>query len=296
MFIMKLNKIIAFIISPVLVAIVFMSSCQKLDRPPLGEIIEDPLPPPLEILDSKSYWPFDGSARDTGEYKLQVSAVNVSYVPGVTSVPGVTAGEAAQIEPGGYIVSTSLPDGLKTPGSLTIAFWMKAADGPVQGGAQGLFAISNSTQFWGNLEIFLENYNDASDANAAWMKIHFLNGNISGGGEEWVADDNVKIKDVLGKWTHIALTYDAATSTFTLYKDGAVANSRVLGGGSYGDLKFDNVMGLVLGSFAFQTDPSLTNHGPESWAKSFNGALDQFRIFTRALTPSEVSNLYANKL
>ena len=36
--------------------------------------------------------------------------------------------------------------------------------GPVQGGAQGLFAISNKTEFWGNLELFMENHDNGSEA------------------------------------------------------------------------------------------------------------------------------------
>ena len=291
-------KIIQLLLFMVFGLSLVMISCQKMDRPPLGEIIKDPLPPPLSILDSKSYWPFDGNARDTGEYKSVSTVKNVSYVPGVAAVPAVTGGEAAQIGANGYVSVSAVNDGLKAPGSLSIAFWMKGATGPVQGGAQGLFAMSNSTQFWGNLEIFLENYTDAADPNAVFMKIHLLNANVSGGGEQWLADDNVKIKNVLGKWTHIALTYNASTSMITLYKDGAptLINNKVLGGGTYGNLKFDNLTGIVLGSFAFQTTPSFTNHGPESWAKSFNGALDQFRIFTKALTATEVQNLFNNKL
>jgi hypothetical protein len=52
---------------------------------------------------------------------------------------------------------------------------------------------------------------------------------------------------------------------------------------------------MVLGSFAFQANPSLTNHGPEPWAKSFNGALDQFRIYNRALTAAEILDLFTTK-
>lgn len=287
---MRFYKILLGCISSVIIFGMIITSCQKLDRPELKELILDPPPPPLTILNSKSYWHFDGNARDTGEYRLETTTKNVSFVSGVTE------GQAAQIGADGYLSISSVNDGLKAPGSFTVAFWMNGAAGPVQGGAQGLFAISNSTQFWGNFEIFLENYNDPADANAVFMKMHLLNANVTGGGEEWIQDDNVKIKNVLGKWTHIAITYNAASSTFSVYKDGTLATSKVLGGGSYGDLKFDNVTGMVLGSFAFQTTPSFTNHGPEPWAKSFNGALDQFRIFTVALSAAEVNNLFTNKL
>jgi hypothetical protein len=52
---------------------------------------------------------------------------------------------------------------------------------------------------------------------------------------------------------------------------------------------------MVLGTFQFQTDPTLTNHGPETWAKSFNGALDQFRLYNRALSAAEVTELFNSK-
>lgn len=289
---MKFLKILLASFSVMIIFGIVITSCQKLDRPVLGELILDPPPPALTFFNEKSYFPFDGTARDTGEYRLTTNTKNVSFVQGVTE------GQAAQIGVGGYVSVSNVNAGLKSPGSLSLAFWMNGAAGPVQGGAQGMFAISNSTQFWGNLEIFLENYIDPADPNAVFMKIHMFNANVTGGGEEWIQDDNVKLKNVLGKWTHIALTYDAATSKLTLYKDGVATgvNNMVLGGGSYGDLKFDNVTGMVLGSFAFQTNPSFTTHGPEPWAKSFNGSLDQFRIYNKALSAAEVNNLFTNKL
>lgn len=283
---MKSTKIILFGFSLVIMFGLLLTACQKLDRPALGELILDPPPPPLTILDSKSYWYFNGDTRDTGELRLPTSATSISFVPGVTE------GEAAQVGPGGYMVVRNVPDALKSPGSFSIAFWMKGV-GPVTGGAQGLFAISKSTEFWGNFEVFLENLDNGSEA---FIKIHMYNAGVaSGNGEEWT---EVKIPGALDKWTHIAITYSAATSELTVYADGAptTVNKKVLGGGNYGPLVWENVTGLVLGSFAFQVSPTLANHGAEGWAKSFNGALDQFRIFTKALTPAEVANLHTNKL
>ncbi|MBD0364841.1 MAG: LamG domain-containing protein [Flavisolibacter sp.] len=275
-------------------------SCQKLDRPKLGEIVKDPDPPTYNPL--KFLFAFDNNVTDAGESKVNATTKNVTYVAGVN-------GQAAKIGTDGYILVKATGDTTKYPngfaglpadtlanlGSFTLAFWMNGA-GPVIGGAQGIFSISNKSEFWGNLEIFLENYESATDPNAAWLKIHLLNAGVaSGNGEEWVADDNVKLGNVLNRWTHIAVTYDASTSKITVYKDGASANNRVLRSGNYGKIKFNNFNGMVLGSFAFQTTPSLTNHGPEGWAKSFNGALDQFRIYNRALTDAEVTQLFTSK-
>lgn len=263
--------------------VIAFSACQKLERPQLKELILDPPPPPYSIL--KDYWAFDGNSRDTGQYRSVTVEKNITYVPGV-------AGQAAQIGDGGYLAVKTVADSLKTPGSLTVAFWMNGV-GPVQGGAQGLFAIANSEEFWGNVEFFLENLNNGSEA---FLKVHMFNsGAPDGKGEQW---NEVKIANGLNKWTHIAVTYDASNSQLTIYADGqptAIAN-KVLDGGNYGPLKFKNVSGVVLGSFAFQTDPSFTNHGPEGWAKSFNGPLDQFRIYNVALSAAEVNNLFTNKL
>ncbi len=294
-----MSKIIAFF-----VLLVVLGSCQKLDRPPLGDYPKDPPIPPYNP--EKSSFSFENNITDNGEDKLTGKASNITYVAGIT-------GQAMKVGDLGYVsfdlkdiitnadgfVSTPL-DTIKNIGSFTVAFWMNGngtAGGPVSDGAQGLFAISNSTQFWGNIEMFLENYTDATDNNAVFLKIHMLNANVSGGGEEWTADNNVQLKDVLNKWTHIALTYDAATSSLSLYKDGAATgvSNKILGGGSYGDIKLDDVTGMVLGSFAFQTDPSLTNHGPEPWAKSFNGALDQFHLYNKALSATEVNALFTSK-
>lgn len=276
----------------------FMVACQKMERPPLGDFPEDPLPPPLQLLGSQSYWPFDGNFRDTGEFKMHAMGEKVAFVPGVAAIPDEVGGEAVKIDPGGYVIVTDVADGLKNPGSFSVAFWMKGAPGPIVDGAQGLFSIANSNEFWGNLEIFLENHNDPDDPNAAFIKMHLYNANISGGGEAWVDRAELRLKNVLDKWTHIAVVYDGATSEMTVYKDGSVTglNGAEIGGGSYGSIKWENVSGFTIGNFSFQTSPSLTNHGPEDWAKSFNGAIDQFRLYTKPLSASEVKNLFDNKL
>jgi hypothetical protein len=263
------------------------TGCQKMERPELTELILDPPPPPLQLLDSKSYWHFDDNTRDPGEYKMPTIDKNVTFGAGVAE-----GGKAAQIGDGGYLLVTDVNEGLKAPGSLSVAFWMKGV-GPVKDGAQGVFSIGNSAEFWGNFEMFLENLDNGAEA---FLKIHMFNANaIDGKGEQW---QEVKIPDALNKWTHIAVTYDASNSQLSIYADGqpTTLNQKVLANGNYGPLKFNNVTGLAIGTYGFQTTPSLANHGAESWAKSFNGSLDQFRIFTKALTPAEVTNLFTNKL
>jgi hypothetical protein len=227
---------------------------------------------------------------DSGQYRAVSVAKNITYVAGVN-------GQAAKIGADGYVIMSAIHDSLKMPGSFTLAFWMNGV-GPVQGGAQGLFAISHKTEFWGNLELFLENLNNGAEA---FLKVHMFNsGAADGKGEEWT---EVKLPGALNKWTHIAVTYNAANSQLAIYADGVAADvngtdpgtARVLGGGKYGAVKWKDVGGMVLGTYAFQTTPSLSNHGPESWAKSFNGALDQLRFYMAPLTQAEITDLVTTK-
>lgn len=271
--------------------------CQKMERPPLTELILDPPPPAYNDL--KSFWSFENNLTDAGENKLNATTVNTTFI-----TDGVN-GNAIQFGDGGYVLLKAIGDTVTYPngfkgipadtlsnlGSFTISFWMNVP-GPVNDGAQGVFSISNKNEFWGNLDMFLENQNNG---NEAFIKIHMFNAGVAtGNGEEW---SETKVANVYGKWSHIALTYDEVGSKLSLFVDGQPTgiNNKVLGGGNYGKIKFNNFNGLVLGTHQFQTTPSLTNHGPEGWAKSLNGAMDQFRLYDRALTPGEITDLFTTK-
>lgn len=279
---MKLNNKLAIQALFLLTVVMAFSACQKMDKPGLDNLIFDPPPPPYSPL--KHWWSFEDNIGDSGQYRSKPTSKNISYVTGVT-------GKAVQIGTGGYFLVSNVNDSLKTLGSFTLSFWMNGV-GPVQNGAQGLFSLSNKNQFWGNIDLFLENLNEGA---TAFLKVHMFNTNASDGkGEEW---NEVKIPNALNKWTHIAITYNAANSQFSIYADGqpTAINQKVLGGGNYGALKFQDVNGMVVGTYQFQTSPSLTNHGPEDWAKSFNGALDQFRLYNIPLTAAQVTELYNSK-
>lgn len=277
---MNLNHKIVKSFLVVLAIGLILSACQKMERPGFGTLILDPPPPPYSTL--KSFWGFENNAGDSGQFRALSVAKNITYVAGIN-------GQAAQIGVDGYLLMATIHDSLKIPGSFTLAFWMKGV-GPVQGGAQGLFAISNTKEFWGNLELFLENWSGPE----AYLKVHMFNSGVaSGNGEEW---SEIKIPNVFNKWTHIAVTYNETNSQLIIYSDGQPVLTKTLGGGNYGKVKWKDAGGMVIGTYAFQTTPTQANHGAEAWAKSFNGALDQVRFYiTKALTPAEITDLFTNK-
>ena len=64
-----------------------------------------------------------------------------------------------------------------------------------------------------------------------------------------------------------------------------------------GKLKFNNVgASLAVGAFQFSTTPSLTSGaGAQTWAKNFPGQLDQFRLYDKVLTATEIQSIYSGK-
>ncbi|MBC7851511.1 MAG: LamG domain-containing protein [Chitinophagaceae bacterium] len=257
-----------------------IGGCQKMDRPELGDYPEDPPPPPYSTL--KSFWEFENNIRDTGQYRIEGTVKNVTFGPGIK-------GQAAVLGADGYLMSTKFNDSLTKPGSLTVAWWMNAA--APTGNAKGIFAIAKKTEFWGNVEFFLETNNNG---NEAFLKVHLFNATHADKGEEW---NEIKIPNALNKWTHFAVVYSAADSKLSIYADGVATaiNGKVLKGGNYGPLKFTDVAGIVLGNFAFETDPTLASHGAEPWASQVNGSIDQFRIYNVPLSATEVKALFDNK-
>lgn len=123
--------------------------------------------------------------------------------------------------------------------------------------------------------------------------------------------------EVMGKWTHLVMTVDAAAQTKTLYINGVKwASFQWIASGAdwlFSDLslKTENNDGspvegiegsLALGFAGSSTntatgwaDHTTTLTNPAEGQKFFKGGIDQFRIFNLALTDAEVQTLYDNE-
>ncbi|ASD62489.1 LamG-like jellyroll fold domain-containing protein [Bdellovibrio bacteriovorus] len=77
------------------------------------------------------------------------------------------------------------------------------------------------------------------------------------------------------RWVHLAATYDATTRTRTLYRDGVVIAS-------------DTAAANFAGTGTMYVGQGLGTNG-------FNGNMDEFAIWTTALTSSQVANIFATQ-
>lgn len=217
-----------------------------------------------------AYWAFDGTYADSVS---STAGVNT----GTTFAPGIK-GQAMQGALNSYVLTDPSPavTGLK---SFTLGFWVNSPLHPA--GMAGIFALSNQNQFWGNIELFLEN---GGTLEKAKMRIKVINN-----GTSEIGIDKDEILNVYTKWTHMVLSYDQESSTFKFYVNGSKLLDRVQTG--LGALNLVNSGKIVFGAAQFMTTPSLTSgHGAEPWASYFIGRLDEFKIYNKALSDLEISS------
>ncbi|MFI0491865.1 LamG-like jellyroll fold domain-containing protein [Flavobacterium sp.] len=207
--------------------------------------------------------------------------------------------------------------------NFTFSFWINTAntvDPATAGqgkGAQGIFSIVRPTEFWGGMNLFLENP-DSAHPDRVRLKLDVQNGRA---GVAWGGQDvMINLDNVLNTWIHIVISYNSATSMVTCYTNGALSANisgfayapsaglvgtapwfadnpgsiaNINNAPKYGIFQMVGTNGkVVLGTHQFDTTPPQNNGSQQGWATSFVGLLDEFRIYNAALTTNEVSALY----
>lgn len=150
------------------------------------------------------------------------------------------------------------------------------------GPAGGVYAAGSSytKEAWilytGNNAINVENINSSKDG--FWVengKIHAAN-NFDGTNYD-IVDANFVATN---HWEHVALTYDAATTTMKLYRNGVLVQTNAAAPASASGQNY-------LGAF---DDTGLGGGGLGVETYSWNGAMDEVRIYNTALTQAQVQS------
>ena len=307
-----------FVSGMLMLGFVTINSCDDNDDPPLPPIGGYNTSDEVASANSVAKWSFDGSLTES-KANLTGTSTNTAFVAGKKGQ--AYEGSSSQARYAVYDVSP----GVQGASSLTIAFWMKVPQTVpgdtvvVQGkGAQGIFALNNPADFWGGINLFVEtNQTSAGVPNPDTVRVKLLWQNKRAG-VVWQGQDPIfSIPAAVDQWVHVAFTYDATSSVVTVYKNGAKGGSKSLSGpygpfdGSntlyasdpggvanpnaaplHGALQFPTATKMVIGANQFSTNPSLGSAGAQTWATTFRGLLDEFRIYNKGLSSSEVESLY----
>ncbi|HPG12370.1 MAG TPA: LamG domain-containing protein [Chitinophagaceae bacterium] len=263
-------------------------SCQKLSRPGLGDYPKDANPPGGPL---KFYVAFDGTS--TNPLMNAVDSIRATFPNDNPLQPtaGIN-GNAIQGENQKFIKYSKPNDWATLSQDFSISFWEKH-DGQTKNnagtnGPEYAVSFKSTNGHWSgsSLLVFLEGNNTACA-----VKTMLVDKNNADGWMTWEGGSSMPgLMD--NNWHHIVVTYNAASSTMTLYVDG-VANPNLRTWGTHGGLNMSN---SNISEVRIGNGPG-TNYTSDDWlSSSWKGALDQFRMYSTTLSASEVQALYAARL
>lgn len=275
------NKVLNAIII-LLVVFIAGTGCKKLSRPALGDYPKDANPPggPLKFFAA-----FDGTTTNPLMNAVDSIRANFPADNPLVSVAGVT-GKGIQ---GSSTKAIKYPSANDFNGvtSCTISMWVNNAVNP----NTELYFSLTSKDYWHESAAFLLVEHAAADKCTFKFALQ----------DHWVEFTNQSFTKPLfnSQWHHLAFTYDETTSKLKIYFDGQnVPTPGTQGdftdnGHPLGKLNLKNAENLVVGGWNKHAGLS----GPtDSWIGGFSGKMDQFRLYGKALSATEVMALYNSKL
>lgn len=253
-----------------------------------------------------AYWPFDGNYNET---KQNLTGTNngASFTTGIV-------GQAYQGSGASNVLFSNPGTAFNTLNSYTLSVWIKESAQPINDttksyipgqGAQGIFFVYDKVGAqWNLLHLDLEPYNAKSDS----LKVHAGFNNTGAPNYKGIVPEGY-FSGSIGKWTHLVMSYDGSASTYTLYKNGQPVNTTTAWGVNaptptqiytdatkatpMGNITFkDAPGGIVIGAFPQAVTPSVGFGSPQVWSGNFQGAIDELRVYNRALPQTDVGALY----
>lgn len=261
-------------------------SCQDLDRPELGDNYPKDANAPGGPL--KFYTAFDGKTNNPLMNAVDSVRAKFPIDNPLSSMDGAN-GKALQGAKYKYVKFSSANDFAQNAKSFSISVWAKKGSMATD----HIFSLSAPADYhWTAASMFL-----LTEGNVAAPILKFFVKDSAG--EKWFewAGNNTVPGFYDGNWHHLVFSYDASTSKMTLYKDG-VAHNFVPEWSGHGNVSLEptKITGLKIGAGPQEFSASEIQNGADDWLKnSWTGGIDQFRMYTTALTAAEVKDLYNKK-
>lgn len=269
----------------IVIAALFLgaTSCSKKTRPALGDFPKDPDPrfPLFPGGPLKFYSAFDGTSTD--KLMNAVDSVRATF-PTANPLASVAGISKSGIQGNGSdAIRYPSANDFNLSTSCTISLWV---NNTVNANTELYFSLVDK-DYWHASSAFL--LVEHATPTACTFKFALQ--------DHWVEYNNQSFTRPLfnGQWHHLAFVYDEATSKLTIYFDGAAVPPPT---GSTGDLglgalNLKNASGLVIGGW----NKHAGIEGPtDAWISGFTGKMDQFRLYGKALTASEILALYNSKI
>ena len=271
-----------------LIALAMVASCDKDDDNNDGTTDGKTDPSTIAADNLIAYFPFEDAvnpAIGTGiTYASKGS--NAAFVTGKRN----KAFQGKDDETSFLVYNLASNNALTSAKEYTLAFWLKA---PKEPNARGIFHLNGGDNTMGSLGLWTDNStNFAGDS--INIKTYLYNTATT-----WKGQDYASHAYLANTWMHVAALYRKATSTIELYADGkpVASNVRFSDGDPDSDPETDNQP--KLGDLALDPASAKIYFGKwhdegaaQDWKKSSGAAIDEFRIYNKALSEDEIDALY----
>ena len=267
----------------ILLLFIAATGCKKTTRPALGDYPKDANAPGGPL---KFYAAFDGTSSNPLMNGVDSIRANFPSDNPLASVDGVS--KKGIKGDGLKAIKYPSANDFKGVTSCTISMWVNNTVNP---NTELYFSLTNK-DYWHESAAFLLVEHAAIDK--CTFKFSLM--------DHWVEFTGQSFTKPLfnGQWHHLAFTYDETTSKLLIYFDGVMvptpgtqADFKNGAGMPLGKLDLKNINNLVVGGW--NKHAGLT--GPaDGWISGFTGKMDQFRLYGKVLTASEVMALYNSKL
>ncbi len=238
-----------------------------------------------------AHWSFDTNGNEDISGAAPASEVNATYVEG-------KKGKALNLAHG-YVAYPEMA-ALNNLPSYTISAWVNIANNKglgVDEGSSAIFTMTRNTpddhyEWAGNVTFSMENA--WYDASIDTLVVKALNVTEVDGSASWQDSRN---DPAMGgdqafkgakKWSHVVISWNGATSMLTVYGNGKkISNPAWEQRPIIGNLSFFSPTRPVIGGWG-----TLVNGTPDSWQQSFNGKIDEVRVYNSALSGDDINSLY----
>src|SRR6056297_3645452 len=227
-----------------------------------------------------AHWKFDeGRGQTTGDSSFNTNSGTLNLgTSGNTSVANAWTdgryGQALQLDGSGTVDGTTYGDHVEIPESITrtdnypdgvtYSIWLKADNDAVD--RMALFRGASTIR---HIEIYSDSKKFRTEA-AKQNGYSFGTGNFP---------DEIK-----GKWSHFTIVFanNEANRPVRWYQNGTLFYTGDMTSGDYPDTEY----------FSFGSIGRSTGNTSYTYAKSFDGTIDDVRIYSKALTEDEIEALY----
>lgn len=220
----------------------------------------------------KAYWAFNGGYVDS----VSSTAGTPNHTSSISFVTGII-GQAVQVKSPGYI-NSNVTNTIAGLGSFTMSCWIQQPSSLSSGPTTYLpFSLNKAGYSWEQTKFFML-FNNPDNASNSYGKVCLM--------DQWFDQGQVWPKMLDGNWHQMVISFDGITGALRVYIDGALLSQSSTTAFSP-QANFSGADSFTLGG---PDDNANTANG---WMNSLSGNLDEFKVFNKVLSLSEIQALYA---